>query len=56
MAARQRALQASAVPYVEEINALADRLARPLPSHPGLGGAVRPAGDGPAFAQAYGAR
>lgn len=53
MAAMESALASQAGPYVDDINALTDRLARPWTSHPAWAGAVRMAGDGPAFAAGY---
>jgi tagatose 1,6-diphosphate aldolase len=53
MAALQRELEASSAPYVDRINALTDRLARPWDRHPAWRGGVAMAGDGPDFAATY---
>ena len=55
MEAMRHALQTGAAAYVNAINALTDSMARPWTTHPGFGGQVRMAGDGPAFAAAYSA-
>jgi tagatose 1,6-diphosphate aldolase len=53
MAAMERELAGPAVRYVQELNALTDRLATPWPQHAAWQGGVVLAGDGPAFAQHY---
>jgi tagatose 1,6-diphosphate aldolase len=55
LAAMEKRLASQAGPYVDQINGLTDRVATPWTSHPAWGGAVRMAGDGPAFAASYAA-
>jgi hypothetical protein len=55
MSAMQHALADASVPYVDEINQLTDRLARPWHMHPAFSGGTRMAGAGPEFARGYAA-
>ena len=53
LAALQRTLANVSAPYVQELNALTERLALPWPRHAALGGDVRMVGEGPEFARGY---
>ncbi len=53
LSAMQHTLRTLSVPYVEQINALTDRLARPWHAHASHAGGVRLTGDGPSFCESY---
>jgi tagatose 1,6-diphosphate aldolase len=54
LAAMGQALALEAVPYVQGLNALTDRLATPWSQHPAWRDGIAMTGDGPDFAAAYG--